>query len=49
MLSMSNSKFSMPKKIAIVFHNGSNYDYNFIVIELAKEFKIQLTYLGENT
>ena len=49
MLSMSNSKFSMPKKIAIVFHNKSNYDYNFIVIELAKEFKIQLTYLGENT
>ena len=46
---MSNSKFSMPKKITIVFHNGSNYDYNFIIKELAKEFKRQLTYLGENT
>ena len=26
-----NSKDSVPKKIPIVFHNGSNYDYHFII------------------
>ena len=39
----------MPKKISIVFHNGSNYDYDFIIKELAEEFKKQFTCLGENT
>ena len=32
-------KYSVPKKIPIVFHNGSNYDYHFIIKELAEEFK----------
>ena len=41
-------KFSLPKKILIVFHNGFNYDYYFIK-KLAEEFKIQFTCLGENT
>ena len=39
----------MPKTIPIVFHNGSNYDYHFIIKELAKEFQKQFTCLGENT
>ena len=39
----------MPKKIPIVFYNGSSYDYHFIIKELAKEFKKQFTCLGENT
>ena len=39
----------MPKKIAIVFHNGCNYGYHFIIKELAEEFKKQFTCLGENT
>ena len=39
----------MPKNIAIVFHNGSNYDYNYITKELVEEFKKQFTCLGENT
>ena len=38
----------MPKKIPIVSHNESNYDYHFIIKELAEEFKKQLTCLGEN-
>ena len=38
----------MPKKIPILFHNGSNYDYHFIIKELAEEFKKQFTCLGEN-
>ena len=39
----------MPKKIPMVFHNESNYDYPFIIKELAEEFKKQLTCVGENT
>ena len=37
------------KKIPIAFHNGSNYDYHFIIKGLAEEFKKQFTCLGENT
>ena len=37
------------KKIPIVFQNGSNYDYHFIIKELAEEFKKQFTCLGEST
>ena len=37
------------KKIPVVFHNGSTYDYLFIVKELAKEFEGQFECLGENT
>ena len=44
-----NLKYSIPKKIPIVFHNGSNYDYHFIIKELAEEFKKQFTCLEENT
>ena len=44
-----NSKDSVPKKIPRVFHNGSNYDYHFIIKELAEKFKKQFTCLGENT
>ena len=40
----------MPRKIAIVFHNGSNYHYRFIIMELAEEFiKKQFICLEENT
>ena len=47
--SIWNLRFNMPNKIPVVFHNGSNYDYHFIIKELAKEFKSQFDYLGENT
>ena len=46
--SICNWKYSVPKKIPIVFHNGSNYDY-FIIKELGGELKKQFTYLGERT
>ena len=39
----------MPEKIPIVFHDGSNYDYLFIIKELAEEFKKQFNCSGENT
>ena len=47
--SICNLKYSVPKKIPIVFHNGSNYHYQFIIKELATESKKQFTCLGENT
>ena len=47
--SICNLKYRVPKKIPIVFHNGSSYDYHFIIKELAEEFKKQFTCLGENT
>ena len=31
-------KNSVPKKIPITLHDGSNYDYQFIIKELAEEF-----------
>ena len=33
--SIYNIKYIVPKKIPIVFHNGSNNDYHFIKKELA--------------
>ena len=42
--SICHLKYSVPKKIPIVFHNGSNYDYHFIMKELAEEFTKQFTY-----
>ena len=35
-------EYRVPKKIPTVFHNGSNYDYHFIIKELAEEFKNNL-------
>ena len=32
-------KYSVLKKIPILFHNGSNYVYHLIIKELAEEFK----------
>ena len=46
---MCNLKYGVLKKIPIVFHNGSNYDYHFIIKVLAEEFKKQFTCLGKNT
>ena len=47
--SICNLKCKTPKEIPVVFHNGSRYDYHFIINKLAKEFYGQLECLGENT
>ena len=31
-----NLRYRIPKEISIVFHNGSTYNYNFIIKELVK-------------
>ena len=47
--SMCNLKFNVPNEIPVTFHNGSNYDYHFIIKELVNEFEGQFGCLGENT
>ena len=39
----------MPKEIPVVFHNGSRYDYHFIIKQLVKEFKANFDCFRENT
>ena len=43
------SKKCKIKEIPVVFHNGSTYDYHFVIKELAKKFKGKFECLGENT
>ena len=43
-----NLNYKIPKEIPVVFHNGSTYDYHFIIKQLAKEFKGKFDCLGEN-
>ena len=44
-----NLRYKIPKETPVVFHNGSTYNYHFIIKELAEEFKGQFECLGENT
>ena len=44
-----NLRYKVPKEILAVFHNGSTYDYYFIIKELVKEFEGNFDCLGENT
>ena len=46
--SISNLRCKTPKAIPLVFHNGSTYDYHFIIKQLAKEFDGRFECLGEN-
>ena len=39
----------MPNEIPVIFDNGSNYDYHFMIKELANEFDGKFECLGENT
>ena len=47
--SICNLRHSVPKEIPIVFPNGSNYDYHFIIKKFVEEFKEKCTCFGENT
>ena len=44
-----NLRYKVPKEIPIVFHNGSTYDYHFIIKEFVREFEGNFECLGENT
>ena len=47
--SICNLKFNVPNEFRVVFHNGSNYDYHFIIKELANKIERKSECLGENT
>ena len=47
--SICNLCYKITKEIPAVFHNGSTYDYHFIIKQLAREFKGYFHCLGENT
>ena len=40
--------YNTPREITVVFHNGSSYDYHFIIKGLAEESEGNLEWLGEN-
>ena len=44
-----NLIYKTSKEIPVVFHNGSTYDYHFIIKNLAEEFEGGFECLGENT
>ena len=46
---MCNLRYKIPKNIPVISHNGSTYDYYFIIKELACEFDGNFDCLGENT
>ena len=43
-----NLRYKVPKEIPVVFHNGSTYDYHFIIKKLVKQFEGNFECLGEN-
>ena len=47
--SICNLRYKVPKEIPVVIHNGSTYDYDFIIKQLAEEFEGQFDCIGENT
>ena len=44
-----NLRYKTAKEIPVVFNNGSTYDHNLIIKELAQEFKGEFNCLGEKT
>ena len=44
-----NVRYKIPKEIPVVFHNGSTYDYHFVMKELPEEFEGEFECLDENT
>ena len=44
-----NLRYKTPTDVSAVFHNGSTYDYHFIIKEPAEELEGQFEGLGENT
>ena len=47
--SKCNLNYKIVKEIPVLFHNGSVYDYHFVIKYLAREFKGYAECLGENT
>ena len=46
---MCNLRYSTQVDIPVFFHNGTNYDFNLIITELAKEFRSEMRCIPLNT
>ena len=46
--SICNLKYKVPKEIPIIIHNAT-YDTHFLINQLAKEFRGEVNYIGDNT
>ena len=44
-----NLRYSTQIDIPVFFHNGTNYDFNLIINELAKEFRSEMRCIPLNT
>ena len=44
-----NLRYKIPKELPVVFHNGSTYDYHFIIEQLAEEFEGEFECFCQNT
>ena len=42
-----NLRYKVPQEIPVKIHNGSTYDYHFLIKELAEEFKGEFGCLGQ--
>ena len=47
--SIWNLRYKVSTEIPVVIHNGSTYDYHFMIKQLAEEFKGHFECLGKNT
>ena len=47
--SICNLEFKWPNEISVLTHNGSNYDYHFIIKELANTFERKFECLRKST
>ena len=47
--SICNLRYSTQVDIPVMFHNGSNYDFNLTITELAKEFRSEMRCIPLNT
>ena len=47
--SICNLHYKVPQEIPVKIHDGSVYDYHFIITELAEDFKGEFECLGQNT
>ena len=48
--SICNLRYSMQKiDVPVIFHNGSNYDFNLLIEEFAKEYKSDINCIPLNT
>ena len=42
--SIINLRCSITKEISVIFHNGLNYDFNFIINESVKKFELEFSW-----